>query len=102
MLTGSYILQVNRAAFSQYTVNPTYKLCSSTPETSQRFTAECVFFESHRELYIRKLSRNSVLSVIQIQQLRDPEFLTQLTLDASVLIDLRDLNLDQFGTGTLY
>ena len=27
LLTGTYILQGNRAAFNQYTVNPTCKLC---------------------------------------------------------------------------
>ena len=56
-----------------------------------------MFFESDRELYISKLTTHSVLSVIQIQQLQDPEFLIQLTLDASVLFDLRDFNLDHLG-----
>ena len=102
LLTGLYILQAKRAAFNQHTVNPTCKLCSSAPETRQHFKAECVFFESGRELYISKLTTNSVLSVIQIQQLQDPEFLTQLTLAVSVLFDLRDFNLDQLGSLELY
>ena len=45
---------------------------------------------------------NSVLSVIQIQRLQDPEFLTQLTLDASALSHLRDFNLEQLGSLELY
>ena len=55
LLTGTYILQSNRAVFNQYDVNPTCILCSYAPETSQHFTAECVFFKSERDIYIRKL-----------------------------------------------
>ena len=40
LLTGSYILQGNRAAFNQYQVDPTCKLCSAAPETRQHFLAE--------------------------------------------------------------
>ena len=32
LLTGTYILQDNRAAFNQYTVDPTCKLCLAAPE----------------------------------------------------------------------
>ena len=101
LLTGPYIFQANRAAFNSHTVNPC-KLCSSAPETRQHFIAECVFFESDRQSYISKLSTNSVLSEIQIQRLQNPEFLTQLTLDDSVLSDLRNFNWDQLGLLELY
>ena len=33
VLTGTYILQGNRAAFNQYTVDATCKLCLAVPET---------------------------------------------------------------------
>ena len=41
ILTGIYILQGNRAAFNQYTVDATCKLCLAAPETWQHFIAEC-------------------------------------------------------------
>ena len=48
ILTGTYILQANRATFNQYSVNPTYKLCCRDPETRQHFVGECAFFEAER------------------------------------------------------
>ena len=41
LLTGTYILQANRAAFNQYAVNATCKLCQSAPETRQHFIGVC-------------------------------------------------------------
>ena len=55
LLTETYILQANRAAFNQYAVNSTCKLCSAAPETRQHFIGECVF-EAERKTYIEKLS----------------------------------------------
>ena len=37
LLMGTYILQGNRAAFNQYTIDPTCKLCLAAPETRQHF-----------------------------------------------------------------
>ena len=48
LLTGTYILQGNRAAFNQYTVDPTCKLCGEAPETRQHFISECSTFDSER------------------------------------------------------
>ena len=42
LLTGTYILQVNRAAFNQYAVNPTCKLCN-TAETKTAFCGGVCF-----------------------------------------------------------
>ena len=44
LLTGTYILQGNRAAFNQHEVDPTCKLCSAAPETRQHFLTECTSF----------------------------------------------------------
>ena len=103
LLDYIYSRQIGLPSIS--TLNPTCKLCLSAPETRQHFIAECVFFDSGQGviLYIRKLLTNQILPEVQIRQLWDPEFLTQLTLDASALINIRDINLAQLGVaGTLY
>ena len=84
VLTGTYILQGNRAAFNQYTVNTTCKLCLAAPETRHHFIAECTAYALEREVYVEKLRNNPVLPDSLKNCLTDPDFLTQLTLDASV------------------
>ena len=41
LLTGTYILQGNRAAFNQYQVKSTCNFCTAAPETRQHFIIEC-------------------------------------------------------------
>ena len=55
LLTGTYILQGNRAAFNQYQVNSTCKLCSAAAETRQHFISECAFLQTERSNYTDKL-----------------------------------------------
>ena len=45
LLTGSYILQVNRAAFNQKQLDPTYMMCKQAPETVDHFPVECSVLE---------------------------------------------------------
>ena len=54
VFTGTYILQGNRAAFNQYTVDTTCKLCLAAPETRQHFIAECSAYTPEREVYVEK------------------------------------------------
>ena len=63
LLTGTYILQGNRAAFNQYTIQivPTCKLCLAAPETRQHFIAECPAFEAEREVFSENLRNIPVL-----------------------------------------
>ena len=61
LLTGTYILQGNMAAFNQYTVDPSCKLCLAAPETRQHFIAECSAYEQERGVYAEKLRKNPVL-----------------------------------------
>ncbi|MEW8547538.1 MAG: reverse transcriptase family protein [Candidatus Thiodiazotropha sp.] len=92
LLTGTYILQGNRAAFNQYTVDATCKLCHTAPETRQHFLAECSAYASERETYIEKLRNNPVLSDEIKRDLRNPELLTQLTLDASIYVNIENID----------
>ena len=87
LLTGTYILQGNRAAFNQYTVDPTCKLCLAAPETRQHFIAECSAYEPERGVYAEKLRNNPVLPDELKSDLLNPELFTQLTLDASFYIN---------------
>ena len=70
LLTGTYIPQANRAAYNQYSVNPTCKLCNTAPgaETRQHFVGECTFFNEERKIYmIEKLEASPILSDQYIQ-----------------------------------
>ena len=60
LLTGTYILQGNRAAFNQHEVNPICKLCSMAPETRQHFLSECSAFVIERQEFQEKIKSNPV------------------------------------------
>ena len=60
---------------------------------------ECAFFKEERKIYIEKLETSPILSDQYIQSLRNPEFLTQLTLDATVIPGLEEC--DSEGLGSL-
>ena len=89
LLTGTYILQGNRAVFNQFQVNPTCRLCKADPETRQHFISKCSFLNNERAAYPEKLLKNPVFQSAYIDRslIKDPEFLTQLTLDASAVLD---------------
>ena len=101
-LLKPYILQANRAAFNQFVVKPTCRLCSALPEARQHFIAECVALKKYRQDYIKKLTDREILTDEHVCQLREPEFLTQLTLDCSVCIDLQILGPEKLGLLELY
>ena len=102
LLTGTYILQANRAEFNQFVVNPTCKLYSALPETRQHFIAECVALKKYRQDCIKKLTDSEILTDEYVCQLREPEFLTQLTLDCSVCVNLQILGSEKLGLLELY
>ena len=83
LITGTYILQGNRAAFNQYTVDAPCKLCLAAPETRHHFIAECSAYALEREVYVEKLRNNPVLPDSLKNCLTGPDFLTQFTLDES-------------------
>ena len=90
ILTGTYILQGNRAVFNQYAVDPACKLCLKSPETRQHFIAECSVFEFERQEFLDKVKTNTDLFNLMNAlngNLQNPETLTQLVLDASAVIE---------------
>ena len=57
ILTGCYILQSNRAAFNQYTVNDTCPLCQSEPEDRTHFILRCKALSDIRSKYLHDVTR---------------------------------------------
>ena len=102
LLTGTYILQANRAAFNQHAVNPTCKLCSVAPETRQHFISECEFLIVERKAYRDRLLASRVITDNQTAQLHDSKFLTKLTLDASMILNIENLGKERLGLLELY
>ena len=89
-------------AFNQYSVNPICKLYCRDPETRQHFVGECAFFEAERRVYIEKLSTSPILSDNHISRLKNPDFLTQLTLDESWFIDKENFDCEELVSIELY
>ena len=86
-MAGTYILQGNRAAFNQHTVDATCRLCLAAPETRQHFIAECSAFAHERVVYVGKLRDSPASRVVEsVDQSVYSEVFTQLTLDVSVYV----------------
>ena len=94
--------RINHKATKSKTNTGTIKLCLEAQEARQHFLAECGFLTIERQSYIEKLTTQLVLTDAQIQQLNEPEFLTQLTLDASKVIDIEKLREEQLRSLELY
>ena len=52
IVTGTYILQSNKASFNQNGVDPTRLLCKTCAETLSHFLLHCAILESIRELIL--------------------------------------------------
>ena len=102
LLTGTYHLQGNRAAFNQHQVSATCRLCSSSPETRQHFLIECSFLYTERSAYIDRLLNNAALQSTLASKIHTLEFLTQLTLDASAVLEMEQIDKDTLGLLELY
>ena len=84
LLTGTYILQSNRAKFNQYNVSPICQLCNKNPETRQHFITVCESLQNIRSVYFNKVSSLFEHSSAKINNLlEDSARCTQLLLDSS-------------------
>ena len=87
LLTGSYILQVNRAAFNQNQVDPTCMVCQQGPETVDHFLVECSALEEKR----RPIMDSIFSSMCELfEPSPDTEDLVQTLLDCSKVIDCQN------------
>ena len=54
LMTGTYVLQSNRAKFNQYSVNPTCLLCGEDPEDLEHFLLKCRALTVTRDPFMEK------------------------------------------------
>ncbi|MCG8046395.1 MAG: reverse transcriptase domain-containing protein, partial [Candidatus Thiodiazotropha endolucinida] len=85
VITGTYILQTNRAKFNQNNVNPTCLLCGNDDETMKHFLLDCSYLDKYRKPILQDI--NDVLS----QMYREYPFLSrytklQLVIDGSIVL----------------
>ena len=98
LLTGTYILQENRARFNQCTVRDCCLLCGAGAQTRTHFIAGCSRLEHIRVKFIEQLitilSRKKPLNVIS-EVLLDQDKLVDVILDCSVTVVRGLLQLDE-------
>jgi len=85
LLTGTYTLQANRAAFNQYDVDPTCKICNQGPENREHFISTCNSTESVRKKYRDKIRMIFMQypDVDPDELLSSPQKFTQVILDCT-------------------
>ena len=89
LVTGTFILQVNRSAFNQNEIDPTCLMCKEEPETIDYFMIRCSALEE-----VRRPIRKNILQCAEYltQSPIDSENLVQLLLDsAGVFTDPKDI-----------
>ena len=89
IVTGTYILQVNRSTFNQNEIDPTCLMCKEEPETVDHFLIRCSALAD-----VRKPIMDSILRCAEcfIQAPIETQVLTQLLLDCvGVFSDSKDI-----------
>ena len=81
LLTGTYILQANRARFNQHEVNPTCPLCGEGSEDREHFLLNCARLEGIRKPYVQSILKTLPDEIIQ-QGAQD--ILLQIILDCPI------------------
>ena len=76
LVTGTYILQSNRAAFNQNAIDPTCLLCKNGEETIKHFLLSCTALSSAREPIIDIIT-DTCASLLS-NPTNDPDRLLQL------------------------
>ena len=79
MITGTYILQVNRASFNQNQISSTCLLCKKEDETTEHFLLHCELLEN-----IRKPIMDDILKIYKGLDQDDSSHLLQCVLDHTV------------------
>ena len=86
ILTGTYILQTNRAKFNQNEINPVCQLCWNADETIQHFLLDCSYLENVRKPIISVIKTQlGELQEVYSDVIRH-SFL-QLVIDCSVILE---------------
>ena len=94
LMTGTHVLQSNRAKFNQCSVNPTYLLCGEDPEDLEQFLLKCRALKVIRDPFIEKTISllNDYLGIREQKDItRDLNLFVALILDCTAV----DLNLSE-------
>ena len=86
ILTGTYILQSNRAVFNQYAVDPTCKICELGPETRQHLLVESQSLQEVRQKLFTKVRAATHVNLLETVVVSGSDA-TQLILDPSVFFE---------------
>ena len=98
LLTGTYILQENRARFNQYEINMCCPLCGDGIEDRVHFLAVCLKLAGSRQGLVDALvtilkSRNTDVRIYTL--VKEPQLLAQIILDCSVIADTKQLDINE-------
>ena len=86
LLTGTYVLQANRARFNQYEVNPTCTICKEEPENRLHFILRCKQLDDNRRYQLNRIKQllHDIYSPdIADAIIEDQNILLQVILDCS-------------------
>ena len=83
LMTGTYVLQSNRAKFNQYSVDPTCLLCGDDAEDMIHFLLKCRCLSEPRDQFMEKI--NSILIEYQYKFFKDFDLLAALILDCTAI-----------------
>ena len=89
IVTGTYILQSNKASFKQNEVDPTCLLCKTGAETLTHFLLHCAILESIREPILKDIKYILRHSGIDFN---NREILLQLLTDCSAILDTETIS----------
>ena len=88
LVTGKYILQVNRSAVNQNEIDQTCRMCKEEPETIEHFMKRCSALEEVRQSILKRILQ---CAEYLMRSPIDSENLVQLLLDsAGVFPDPKD------------
>ena len=90
LMTGTYVLQSNRAKFNQYSVDPACLLCGDDTKDMIHFLLKCQSLSEPRGQFIAKIS--SILTEYQgIKEQK--EIFEEFDLLAALILDCTGINL---------
>lgn len=84
LITGTYILQVNRVAFNQNEISPTCLLCGEDDETVEHFILQCSALADVRQSLLQQV-RDTYHNLFHEQL--GPESLLQFILDSGMMFE---------------
>ena len=88
ILTGTYILQTNRAKFNQNEINPTCQLCYDAEETLEHFLLKCKGLDTVRNSVVKVVKdiQNGISDLLGVYPAASEFSLLQMIVDSNVVL----------------